>query len=173
MLVFVWSPRNYLGFITCHVISYPCGNSQVQKLINVGKWGRTCDQQLELSRTHQHLLNLSNFQVSHPNVTFSIHLLRKPCSQKSNQNTCLFLENIYEYNNGKKVGRYIYFLSKTMNKRWKGVLKTSLNDSNVKQRLSKKSSIKGGGRAGTGSIYTWRFSVLIFVQFGKRRWESY
>ena len=59
-----------------------------------------------------------------------------------------------------------------MNKRWKGVLKTSLNDSNVKRRLSKKSSIKGGGRAGTGSIYTWRLSVLICVQFGKRQWEG-
>ena len=112
--------------------SHPCGNSQLQNLINAGKWGKTCDQQMELSRTHQHLLNLSNFQVSHPNVTFSIHLLRKPCSQeKSNkllQNNCLFLENIYEYNNGKKVGGYIYFLSKTMNKRWKRVLETSLND---------------------------------------------
>ena len=55
--------------------SHPCGNSQLQNLINAGKWGKTCDQQMELSRTHQHLLNLSNSQLSHPNATFSIYLL--------------------------------------------------------------------------------------------------
>ena len=50
---------------TDHILD---GNCQVQNLVRVEKFGKTCDQQLELSRTHQHLLNLCNFQLSHLNV---------------------------------------------------------------------------------------------------------